>query len=210
MQSVIQTASSNDADLSAAYTIAYQDIGVFDTILKNAGLGGGDTNLVHLAKVAGLCVAASNGPQVAVIESESVDTHYDQLGRQPALFLDIDNAFAALKQALGGAWANTVVMTITEFGRTAYENGTQGTDHGTGFAVFLAGGAVAGNQVVVNKAWPGLGQSQLYQGRDLAPTCDFRQVAMSVLADHMGLSSAALQTVFPNNGGLTPLQGLVQ
>ena len=180
----------------------------FSAILS--GLGGGqDTPLVHFAKVAGLCLASPYGPQVAVIETESVDTHYDQTSRLPALLQDIDNAMGALKTSLGSAWSNTVVLTMTEFGRTAYSNGTFGTDHGTGFAVFVAGGPVIGNRVVVNQGWPGLAQDQLYQMRDLAPTAEFRQVAMGVLMDHMGLSAASLQTVFPNSNGLAPIGGLV-
>jgi uncharacterized protein (DUF1501 family) len=95
---------------------------------------------------------------------------------------------------------------MTEFGRTAYENGTQGTDHGTAFAVLLAGGAVRGGMVMAN--WPGLSSSQLFQGRDLAPTVDFRAIAMGVLISHLGLSPSTQQTVFPGSVGIVPLTNL--
>jgi uncharacterized protein (DUF1501 family) len=110
---------------------------------------------------------------------------------------DLDNALLLLKTALGTAWANTVVMTVTEFGRTAAANGNAslGTDHGTAFAVLLAGGAVAGGQVIAS--WPGLSASQLYEGRDLAPTIDIRSVAMGIMQPHLGLSSAAMASIFP-------------
>lgn len=204
---LIQTAASNDAALSAAMGVAFQDLSVFSAILKGLGQNNKDSNLVHLAKVAGACLAWPQGPQVAVIETDSVDTHYDQATRLPALLQDLDNAFAAIKTTMGSAWSNTVVLTMTEFGRTAYANGTFGTDHGTGFAVFLAGGPVIGNRVVVDGTWPYLNAP--YQGRDLGFTADFRRVAMSVLVDHMGVSAANLQAVFPDSSNLVPLAGLV-
>jgi uncharacterized protein (DUF1501 family) len=97
-------------------------------------------------------------------------------------------------------------MTMTEFGRTAYQNGTQGTDHGTGFAMLLAGGAVAGGRVIAK--WPGLGANQLFQGRDLAPTIDFRAVAMGVLISHLGLPASSQQVIFPASQGIVPLGNL--
>ena len=108
----------------------------------------------------------------------------------------------------GPAWKETVVVAITEFGRTVHVNGTNGTDHGTGTVAFLAGGAVAGGRVVAD--WPGLKPAQLYEGRDLAPTTDLRAVLKGVLADHLGLSPAVLgHTVFPGTLALRPMTGLV-
>jgi uncharacterized protein (DUF1501 family) len=101
-----------------------------------------------------------------------------------------------------------VVLTMTEFGRTAAYNGDSGgTDHGTGFAVFLAGGAVAGGRVVTT--WPGLGASQLFQGRDLAPTIDYRSIAMGVLQQHLGIPASAMSMIFPGATGINALRGLV-
>jgi uncharacterized protein (DUF1501 family) len=95
----------------------------------------------------------------------------------------MNDALAVLKTALGPVWSKTVVMTATEFGRTARPNGSGGTDHGTATALFLGGGAVAGKRVIAN--WPGLELAQLYQNRDLAPTTDFRSVAKAVLQAHL-------------------------
>ena len=109
-------------------------------------------------------------------------------------------ALAALKAALGPAWSKTVVMTATEFGRTARPNGSGGTDHGTASALFLGGGAVDGKRVIAD--WPGLDSARLYQNRDLAPTTDFRSVAKAVLQAHLGLPPDALErVVFPGSGG---------
>ena len=79
----------------------------------------------------------------------------------------LDAALAALKESLGPVWRNTVVLVATEFGRTAAINGTRGTDHGTGAAAFLLGGAVAGGRVLAD--WPGLARANLLEGRDLKP-----------------------------------------
>ena len=85
---------------------------------------------------------------------------------------------------------DTVIVAITEFGRTAHINGTVGTDHGTATVAFLAGGALAGGRVVAD--WPGLRVADLYQQRDLRPTTDLRAVLKGVLADHLGLSAETL------------------
>ena len=100
-------------------------------------------------------------------------------------------------------------MVVTEFGRTAAINGTRGTDHGTGAAAFLLGGAVQGGRVIAD--WPGLSASSLYAGRDLAPTQDLRAVMKSVLRDHLGVPQRHLDaTVFPDSGGVPYLNGLVR
>jgi len=101
-----------------------------------------------------------------------------------------------------------VVAVITEFGRTARINGTNGTDHGTGTVAFLAGGALRGGRVVAD--WPGLKQAQLYEERDLKPTIDLRAVLKGLLRDHLRVDERALaSTVFPDSIGVAPIAGLV-
>jgi uncharacterized protein (DUF1501 family) len=110
---------------------------------------------------------------------------------------------------MGPAWANTVVIIATEFGRTAAPNGAGGTDHGTGAAAFLAGGAVRGGRVLAD--WPGLARSALHEQRDLRPTTDLRAVFKGVLADHLRVPSAALERdAFPDSGAQRPMQGLLR
>jgi uncharacterized protein (DUF1501 family) len=100
------------------------------------------------------------------------------------------------------------VLVATEFGRTAALNGTRGTDHGTGAAAFLLGGAVRGGKVIAD--WPGLAPAALYQGRDLRPTTDLRSVAKSVLRDHLGIAAKLIDTeVFPDSAAAPYLAGLV-
>jgi hypothetical protein len=124
-------------------------------------------------------------------------------GRSPHQALD------ALAKGMGEAWRKTVVLAVTEFGRTAAVNGTRGTDHGTATMALLLGGAVQGGRVLAD--WPGLAQSALYQGRDLKPTLDLRALEKAVLADHLGLSPAQLaQTVFPGSESIAPVRGLIR
>ncbi len=120
----------------------------------------------------------------------------------------LDNGLANLKKALGDNWSKTVVMAASEFGRTAAENGTKGTDHGTANAMFIAGGAIEGGKVLGE--FPGLAQTELYQGRDLAPANDMRAVIKAVLQQHMSIESSALESVFPDSFSDKAYAGLIR
>ena len=106
-------------------------------------------------------------------------------------------------------WTRTVVIVATEFGRTARANGTQGTDHGTGSSLLLAGGAVKPGDLIGD--WPTLADNRLFEGRDLAPSLDIRSVFKGVLRDNLGLDRLALDSrVFPDSGAEAPaVAGLV-
>ncbi len=106
--------------------------------------------------------------------------------------------------APGGVWSRTVVLVATEFGREVAFNGNGGTDHGTGGAAFLLGGAVRGGRVIAD--WPGLAKKDRFEGRDLRVTTELRAVVRTVLADHLRVPRAALDgTVLPGSAGLQPL-----
>jgi uncharacterized protein (DUF1501 family) len=94
---------------------------------------------------------------------------------------------------MGDRMNDVVVVTMSEFGRTAKENGNRGTDHGHANSMFVMGGAVKGGKVYGK--WPGLEKEQLYEGRDLALTTDFRDVLGELVSRHLG--NPSLQTVFP-------------
>ncbi len=151
------------------------------------------------------------GPRVAVLDTTGWDTHANEGGAEGQLagrLGALDKGLARLKQELGPVWADTAVLLVTEFGRTAAVNGTRGTDHGTGAAAFLLGGAVAGGRVIAD--WPGLSSRALYQGRDLAPTLDLRSVFKGILAEHLSVPPRALEdSVFPDSATAKPLRGLV-
>ncbi len=160
----------------------------------------------RLSTAAGQMLATPHGPRIAALEIGGWDTHAGQLGRLGGPLAQLDRGIGALRQGLGESWKRTVVLAMTEFGRTVRINGTGGTDHGTGTVAFLAGGAVAGGKV--GGTWPGLRSSQLFENRDLAPTTDLRAVAAGVLCDHLRLPSHALATVFPGPI-VDPMKGLV-
>jgi uncharacterized protein (DUF1501 family) len=109
---------------------------------------------------------------------------------------------------MGSAWQDTVVVVVTEFGRTARVNGTAGTDHGMATVAIMAGGAVKGGRMLAD--WPGLRETALYEGRDLAPTRDLRSVLKGVMRDHLGVPDGALSTtIFPDSAAAKAVDGLV-
>jgi uncharacterized protein (DUF1501 family) len=170
--------------------------------------GGARYAFPALATAAGTMLKAPDGPRIAALELGGWDTHTAQTNRLVQPLTQLDTGIDALRTSLGDAWAQTVVMVMTEFGRTARMNGTRGTDHGTATVAFMAGGAVAGGKVVAN--WPGLGSGQLFEDRDLAPTTDLRSVAKGILTAHLGLNQASLSAVFPGGEPAQPLRGLVR
>ena len=181
-----------------------------DQMIGGAALGNVNNSAVA-AKAIGSLMSAPEGPRIAVMEIGGWDTHNRQgviKGRLPNKLSELDRAITALKKALGEVWQTSAVLVATEFGRTAKPNGSLGTDHGTGGAGFLLGGAVAGGRVVSN--WPGLGASQLYQARDLKPTMSWHSVFKAVLSDHLGVSKAALDAgIFPQSSTVMASKGLI-
>lgn len=153
----------------------------------------------NLMRQAGKFISSPQGPNIAVLELGGWDTHSGQgttNGRLASQLTKLDRGLDVLKQALGDKWQSTVVIAASEFGRTVAENGTKGTDHGTGNAMFIMGGALKGSDVITD--WPGLAESERYEGRDLQPTTDMRSVLKTVLSQHMGADEQTLQQVFPD------------
>ena len=161
-----------------------------------------------LAAAAGRLLATADGPRIAAMELGGWDTHAAQGQRLVGPLRQLDAGLVALKEAMGPAWRQTAVLVITEFGRTVRLNGTGGTDHGTGAAAFVAGGAVAGGRVLAD--WPGLGAGRLFEARDLQPTMDVRALAKGLLASHLGLSAAVVARAFPVSDGVAGVRGLLR
>jgi uncharacterized protein (DUF1501 family) len=168
-------------------------------------------NMVVAAEGAAQLLAASDGPRIAALSFDGWDTHANQggaTGRLADLLSGLDDAFAAFERVLAPVWRQTAVLVVTEFGRTARVNGTVGSDHGTGTAAFLLGGAIAGGRIFAD--WPGLADSQLFENRDLRPTLDLRAVFKGVLHEHLGLSKVSLDAVvFPESLGVRAMTGLI-
>ena len=155
-------------------------------------------------------LARQDGPRIGALAFNGWDTHIDEgadSGRLATLLGALDGALAAVEKNMGEAWRETVVTVVTEFGRTARINGTNGTDHGTGTIALLAGGALKGGRVIAD--WPGLKNANLHEGRDLAATTDLRAVLKGLLKDHLRVTDEALvANVFPGSADVKAMAGL--
>lgn len=156
-------------------------------------------------------MARADGPRVGALAFDGWDTHAQEgaaHGRLSALLGALDGAIGAIETGMGAAWKETAVVVVTEFGRTARVNGTEGTDHGTATVALLAGGAIAGGRVIAD--WPGVSEAALYQARDLKPTTDLRAVLKGLLKDHLRADERALaNVVFPGSIAVKPMTGLM-
>jgi uncharacterized protein (DUF1501 family) len=159
------------------------------------------------ATLAGFMVQ-DGGPRIAAISLDGWDTHAGQVGQLNTRLAYLDAVLDGLNAGLGAEWNNTVVVAATEFGRTARVNGTGGTDHGTGSTALVLGGGLKRGGIIGD--WPTLKQDALFENRDVRPSLDMRGLFKGVLADHMGVDRAALESkVFPDSAAATPVTGLV-
>jgi uncharacterized protein (DUF1501 family) len=144
---------------------------------------------------------ADVGLEIAFTECAQWDHHVNEGGASGQIanrLGDLAESIAALTRDLGDRMADTVLLTMSEFGRTVAENGSRGTDHGHGNAMLLVGGAVHGRRVYGR--WPGLAEADRHDGRDLAVTTDFRDVFGEVIMRHLDVPRAAAASVFPGYG----------
>jgi uncharacterized protein (DUF1501 family) len=162
-----------------------------------------------LGRMAAGFLSRDDGPRIAMIETGGWDTHSAQAPRLAGQLKALDAMLAALRDGLGPVWRQTTVLVATEFGRTAAANGTGGTDHGTASVAMLIGGAVAGGRVVAD--WPGLRQSDLYQGRDLKPTASLDALITGVASESLGLDPhRTSRTLSAQVGSTQPMTGLIR
>jgi uncharacterized protein (DUF1501 family) len=180
---------------------------------KPGGPGPGQAR-AYFADAAGTAakfLARADGPRVGALALDGWDTHNNEgiaNGRLSQLLSSLDAALGAVETNMGPAWRETVVVLVTEFGRTARINGTDGTDHGTATVALLAGGALKGGRVIAD--WPGLKPANLYENRDLKPTTDLRAVLKGLLKDHLRIDERSLaETVFPGSKDVKAIAGLI-
>ncbi|MDP9127842.1 MAG: DUF1501 domain-containing protein [Pseudomonadota bacterium] len=185
-----------------------QDLG---TEMETSGQGapGADAFVVQSMKAAALI---RNDPSVQLVFMDvgGWDTHVQQGNAKGQLANKLERlgtAVAALVEGLGARYLNSAILVMSEFGRTVAQNGNNGTDHGHGNVAWLFGGGVRGGKVYAR--WPGLGPTQLYEGRDLSVTTDFRSIIGSVITGHFGLDDAAIRKVIADYRPDPLLSGLV-
>ena len=163
------------------------------------------TRLLQIAQL----IKSNVGLEIAFADIGGWDTHVNQGGSTGQLAQRLDDfarSIAALVTDLGDRMDDVAILTMSEFGRMAKENGNRGTDHGHAGALFAIGGHVKGGKVYGK--WPGLEQEQLYEGRDLALTTDFRSIFAELAQDHLG--ATALDRIFPGySASASPFLGLV-
>ena len=185
---------ARDGQLQALWTTAVEARG-----MAGAGMGGGGNKQdgAALGRMAAGFLARPDGPRIAMIETSGWDTHSGQDARLAFQLRSLDGLIGALRDGMGAAWAQTVVVVATEFGRTVAANGTGGTDHGTAAAAMVMGGAVHGGQILAD--WPGLTPANLFEGRDLKPTLGLDMLLASACAETFMLDpERTVRVLFPD------------
>jgi uncharacterized protein (DUF1501 family) len=205
-----------NADLMQRVSSMYQDDpqlhDLWETALQTQALAGDlagqqGKGASETGKLAASLMSGSQAARVVMIETLGWDTHAGQIGRLHALLTGLDALVGAIRDGLGPAWSQTLVIVATEFGRTAAANGTGGTDHGTGSLAMLLGGAVAGGRIITD--WPGLASSQLYEARDLRPSIPLDAMIAGAAAQHFALDPTEVcAKLFPGTQS-RPLEGLI-
>lgn len=180
----------------AAFEIA-ENLGVLGNSSGEMGSGTSGPARAHPKQLASFAAKRLNDQaRIAAFSIGGWDTHRNQARTMPRALSQLSDAILQLQAELGNNWQNTAVLAMTEFGRTVRENGTAGTDHGTGGAMLMAGGAIRGGRVFGD--WPGLDEASLYDRRDLMPTADIREYSAALISSFFGIGTTALQnTVFP-------------
>jgi len=198
----------HDPITGPAIATGLRERGFTEFTLAQDQQGGNRYAFPALCASTGRLLAAHDGPRLAALEIGGWDTHTAQKNRLNFPLKQLDDGMASLKSGLGDAWKDTVVLVMTEFGRTVRSNGTGGTDHGTGTVAFVLGGDVAGGRVQAN--WPGLSSGNLFENRDLQPTADLRAVTKGLLGPMFGLNAQALARVFPQSEQANAVSGLLR
>lgn len=192
----VQQLYAPDRQLQGLWTSALEARG-----MAGDRMGGGPRRqeAATLGRMAAGFLSRADGPRIAMIETSGWDTHSGQDARLATQLRGLDGLIGALRDGMGAAaWAETVVLVATEFGRTVAANGTGGTDHGTGSAAMVVGGGVQGGRILSD--WPGLAPADLYEGRDLKPTLGLDALIASLCADAFKLDAErATRVLFPGS-----------
>lgn len=193
-----------DAQLHGLWNEALQTRQLTGDLARDNG-----RNAAATGALAARLLAPVNGARIATIETGGWDTHAGQRGRLATQLKGLDAMIGALQTGLGPVWDETLVLVATEFGRTVAINGTGGTDHGTGTAAMLFGGAVKGGRVFAD--WPGLATANLYEARDLKPTTPLDAFIGGAVADHFAVEPPrAMAALFPASARTAAIEGLLR
>lgn len=217
--------SGVSADLMSRVSHMYQNDPLLSDAIEVAaghsdivnGMSGGNRPrgkdvFISMMSAAAKFLKKKDGSRIAAVDYNGFDTHVRQQkdgdGVLPNLLQGLNDGIQTYRnQTPDEIWKDTLIYVVTEFGRTVRPNGSHGTDHGTASLALAIGGAVNGGQVITQ--WPGLAESQLYEGRDLAPTTDLRSVSKNILTSHYGISNKVInQHILPGTLSLNPTEVL--
>ena len=191
---------SDDSDLAKAFRkgIEAREIVMAELskeMISASGNAGSVNGFVDDAKEVGKLMRGDARTQLAFMSIGGWDSHVGEKNILNRSLPPLGQGLATLIQELGNVYDNTVILVLSEFGRTVRENGNQGTDHGHGNVMWLLGGGIRGGQVYGQ--WEGLEENALHEGRDLPVTTDFREAIASILIDHISISHNKLESIFP-------------
>ncbi len=188
-------ASSSDSGMKAQASSTFEASRMIEAVLKQPYQPAGGAqyigNFGHKLRQLAQLIKADVGVEVAFADMDGWDHHSNENGLLPPLLNELGSSLAAFSRDMGSAMADIVVVTMSEFGRTAKES-SLGTDHGHGGMMMVMGGPVGGGKMYGE--WPGLEPEQLFEGRDLAVTTDYRTVLGELVRGHLG---ARPEAVFP-------------
>lgn len=212
--SALPSASANFIDrVSKLYAADEQLNGLWARALETQAMAGDDTlrnlrDAERTGELAASLMREEDGARIGMLELDGWDTHANQRGAFARQASALDTFLGSYRSAMGQAWSQTLVLVVTEFGRTARFNGTNGTDHGTGSAALMLGGPVSGGRVIAD--WPGIREQDLYQQRDLRPTIPLEGVLSGAIAEHFTLDPAlTFETLFPGRNS-APIGSLLK
>ncbi len=169
-------------------------------------------NLSAMAKIAAANLIKDDGAKVAILDISGWDSHYQQgqeSGTLARKIAALSSGIDVLYEEMHDIWDKTVIITVSEFGRSVISNDYGGTNNGTAGAMMILGGAVSGQKIIGK--WPGLAKNNLYKSRDLMPTIDNRAIFKGILKNHMKISQKDIEeSIFPNSKPITPIENLIR
>ena len=191
---------SDDSELAQAYRkgVEARNIIMAELTQEMMSASGNATSVngfVDDAKEVARLIRGDARTQLAFMDVGGWDSHAGEKFILNRSLPHLGQGLATLVKELDNVYAHTVILVISEFGRTVKENGNQGTDHGHGNIMWLLGRTIRGGQIYGQ--WEGLGDSVLYEGRDLPVTTDFREAISSILLNHISISQSELENIFP-------------
>lgn len=191
------TASAQAIEIAKSVEMAAEDDAAdADMMMADPMMSGVRANAEHVQLAEFAAARLRDETRIASFSINGWDTHLRQEGGLKTALGRLSDTILTLRTGLGPVWEKTAVLCLAEFGRTAHENGTRGTDHGTGGAMIYAGGALNGGHVLGE--WPGLAEADLYNRRDLMPTRDVRAYPAWVMHDVLGINRTTIElSIFP-------------